>query len=330
MDDVGDILDHDEPAYVAKISRRLLGEIKEIVFTKGTNLDVVGVFEVGYVGLVVCPNEFLRYLGFDRNDILQKRYEPSSLTLVREVKIHTITKGFDTKAATMSTVLEDELLQIEEGTLVIDSLADLNQTLPTALPELGLTLNALLIPHNEDHDEALLQDGARLDLLLHRKANLETHGVRFRPNPSSVDKTDLLACSILGPSAQSADLGKAQCHELTALEIAAQPFASILVPALTATALMQSCLRTDSASDVGFAGETRSARVGWVGSDGNAAHAAKHVHHRPRRWRHRKRVLHRLFCSTGSSTGKDQPITGMLLELIEKREIRGRESRASY
>mmetsp|Transcript_5818 Transcript_5818/g.12669 ORF Transcript_5818/g.12669 Transcript_5818/m.12669 type:complete len:95 (-) Transcript_5818:410-694(-) len=90
----------------------------------------------------------------------------------------------------MCAMLQDELLEVEEGALVIDALTDLNERLPTALTELGLTFDALLIPNDEDHDEALLQDGAGLHLLLHREADLEAHGMGFGPYPTGIDEAD--------------------------------------------------------------------------------------------------------------------------------------------
>lgn len=114
VDNVGDVLHHDQTGYIAKISRRLGGEVEQIVLTKGADLDVVGVLEIGYVGLVIGANEFLGHLGFDGDDVLEERDEPRGLALVGEVEVHTISEGFDAQTATMGTVLEDELLQIEK------------------------------------------------------------------------------------------------------------------------------------------------------------------------------------------------------------------------
>jgi len=155
----------------------------------------------------------------------------------------------------VGTVLEDELLQIQKGTLVVDALPDLDQTLPTALAELSLAFDALLVPHDEHHDEALLQDGAGLDLLLDGEADLEAHGMRLGPHPAGVDDADLVAGSI--PTGQATDLGQAQRHELSALQLASQPLARVLVPSLAAAALMQGGLGADAAGDVGLAGEAR-------------------------------------------------------------------------
>lgn len=42
---------------------------------------------------------------------------------------------------------------------------------------------------------------------------------------------------------------------------------------------MEGGLGADATGYVGLAGEARGTRVGWVGSDGNAAHAAQDVNH---------------------------------------------------
>ena len=277
VNNVGNVLHHDQTGYIAKISRRLGGEVEQIVLTKGADLDVVGVLEIGYVGLVIGANELLGHLGFDGDDVLEERDESRGLALVGEVEVHTISEGFDAQTATVGTVLEDELLQVEEGTLVVDALPDLDQTLPAALTELGLTFDALLIPNDEHNDKTLLQDGTCLDLLLDRETDLEAHGMRLGPNPASVDESNLVTCGIA--AGQSTDLGQAQGHELTALQLASQPLASILMPSLAATALVEGGLGANAAGDVGLACEARGTRVGWVGSDGNAAHAAQDVNH---------------------------------------------------
>lgn len=160
---------------------------------------------------------------------------------------------------------------------MVDALPDLDQTLPAALTELGLTFDALLIPNDEHNNKTLLQDGTGLDLLLDGETDLEAHGMRLGPNPASVDESNLVTCGIA--AGQATDLGQAQGHELTALQLASQPLASILMPSLAATALVEGGLGADAAGYVGLAGEARGTRVGWVGSDGNAAHAAQDVHH---------------------------------------------------
>lgn len=133
------------------------------------------------------------YLCWD--DILQERYESRSLSLVWKIEIHTVPERFDTETSTMSSVLENKLFQVQECSFVRYTLSNLNQRPPRALSKFSLTFDALLIPDDEHDGEGLLQNRSLLYFLLDCQPNLESHTVRLRPNPSSINQSYFLSAA---------------------------------------------------------------------------------------------------------------------------------------
>lgn len=89
----------------------------------------------------------------------------------------------DVGALAVRAVLENELLQIEEGPFVVHPLSDLHDRRPCVVRESSGAVLALLISHDEGNRHGLLKDGPVADLLLHREFELETPTVRLRPDP---------------------------------------------------------------------------------------------------------------------------------------------------
>ena len=126
----------------------------------------------------------------DWNYVFKKGDKPCSLALVREVEIHPITKGFNTQTATMSSMFQNKLFQIKKSALMSHTLSDLHQTLPAPLSKFSLAFNTLLVPDNENNHKALLQDGASLYFLLNGQSDFQSHGMRLRPDPASIDQVN--------------------------------------------------------------------------------------------------------------------------------------------
>ena len=156
MNQVGDVLDHYQSSNVAHVSRHLGWKKEDIVFTKRANLNKASILEIRNVGLVVRADELLGCLYLHGADVLQKRNEPRGFGFVWKVEINAVSKGLDAQAATMSTVFENELLQVQKGSFVTDTLSDLNKRLPRTLSKLGLAFDALLVTNNENDSERLL------------------------------------------------------------------------------------------------------------------------------------------------------------------------------
>jgi len=225
------------------------------------------------------PISFFGCFHLDRNHILKKGNEPRSLPLIRKIKVHSIPKSLNIQTAPMRPMLQNQLLQIQKRPLMPHPLPHLHQTPPNPLPKLRLTIRTLLIPNNKHHHKTLLQNRPQLHLLLHRQPNLQPHRMRLRPYPPSINQPHLLP--ILPPLRliQPGDILQTQTHQFAGFEFAAHPFAGVEVPALAAAALVEGGFGGYSAGYVGFGGEAGGAGVGWVGGDGDSAHAAEDVYH---------------------------------------------------
>jgi hypothetical protein len=92
----------------------------------------------------------------DRDHVLQERYESCGLAFIGKVEIHAVAKGFNAKAAAVCSVLQNELLEIEKGSLVANTLPDLHERSPRPLTKLGLAFNALLASYDKYHNKSLL------------------------------------------------------------------------------------------------------------------------------------------------------------------------------
>jgi hypothetical protein len=111
----------------------------------------------------------------DRDHILQEGYETRSLAFIGKVEIHAVAKGFNAKATTVSSVFQNQLLQIEEGSLVANALPDLHKRPPGSLTKLGLAFKTLLVSNNKYHNERLLQNCARLYFFLDCELDFQSH-----------------------------------------------------------------------------------------------------------------------------------------------------------
>jgi hypothetical protein len=175
----------------------------------------------------------------------------------------------------MGSVLQNELFQVQEGPFMSNTLSNLNQRFPRALTEFCLTFDTLLIPHNEDNSERLLQNRSLLYFLLDCQSNFKSHGVGLRPDPSSINQSDLLSTSLGG--LQTTDVCKTERHEFSTFQLTSDPFTSLFMPSLTTSALMQRDFRADASSDIGRAGQTRCTSIGCIRSNGNSTDAAKNL-----------------------------------------------------
>lgn len=110
------------------------------------------------------------------------------VALVLEVKavwcLHNTDRFF------VRVVLENQLLQKQEGALVGHSLTHLHLTVPGVRGPSLLAIVALLVLHYELYAEGLLEQGTALNFLLYGKFDFDSARVRLGPNKFGVDKFD--------------------------------------------------------------------------------------------------------------------------------------------
>ena len=90
-----------------------------------------------------------------------------TVRLTLEVEVDTISAFFDACGLLGSIVLQDHLLQVQEGPLMMHALSDLNAGHPSMWCPLGLTLVTLEISDGKLDDECLLEHSVVLHFFLH-------------------------------------------------------------------------------------------------------------------------------------------------------------------
>jgi hypothetical protein len=148
------------------------------------------------------------------SDGLEEVDELGGVAAVAKVEVEPVGHLLDADGVGVRVVLEDELLEVEEGALVIDLLARLHDGLPRVIGEAGRASRALHHLHDELDDEHLLEDGRREDLLLHGDLHLEPSRVSLGPHEAGVDQLDLV---------HALDALQTERQQLARLELAVHP-----------------------------------------------------------------------------------------------------------
>lgn len=195
----------------------------------------------------------------------------------------------------MRTVLEDELLEEEEGLLVLDLLADLDGRLPRVRRVAALARVALLVLQDELDGEHLLELDAVEDLLL--DGQLDAQAPRVRLSPARVKASGALRTAQSAARSQTREpsapykprideldarepryLLQAHGEELARLELGSDPARAEVAPA--AAALVQQDRLGDAVRDVDLGPQAVDAFVRGVGVHRDAANATQDFRHR--------------------------------------------------
>jgi hypothetical protein len=142
------------------------------------------------VRAVISRHELPRVFDFGGHVSFQKVHKLDRLLPLREVEIHPVPKGHDVDAIRVCVVFEKELFEVEKGALVGHPLTHLHHRVPRAGGEVLLAVFALLIADGEFHQGGLLQHGAVHDFFLNGQFDVQTHGMRFGPDPNRIDQFD--------------------------------------------------------------------------------------------------------------------------------------------
>lgn len=148
------------------------------------------------------------------SDGLEEVDELGGVAAVAEVEVEAVGHLLDADGVGVGAVLEDELLEVQEGALVVHLLARLHDGLPRVIGEAGRAGRALHHLHDELDDEHLLEDGRREDLLLHGDLDLKPSRVGLGPHEAGVDELDLV---------HALDALQAEGEELARLQLAVHP-----------------------------------------------------------------------------------------------------------
>ena len=95
------------------------------------------------------------------------------MVAVEKVKVDSVGDLLHRDRLHVRLVLEDELLQEEKGTLVVDLLANLDDGAPRVVRSNHVAIHALEVVDDELNDKHLLQDDAGEYLLLYGELDLQ-------------------------------------------------------------------------------------------------------------------------------------------------------------
>ena len=215
-------------------------------------------------------DELLRRLHLDGDNRVEEINKLLSLVLLGEEKVDTVLGLLDVEGIPMGAVLHDQLLEEQKGSLVEDLLADLDGGSPdVGRVRLG-ALGALLVGHDVDHLEALLEEHAILDGVLDGELDLDTARVWLCPDEARVDDADLV---------QAAQLLEAQGQQLAGLGGGHDPAGGGHEPSVAVSAEVEGGLALDALGNVD--GELDAVVAEGAGGsrsiDGGAAVAAENT-----------------------------------------------------
>mmetsp|Transcript_1013 Transcript_1013/g.2515 ORF Transcript_1013/g.2515 Transcript_1013/m.2515 type:complete len:539 (+) Transcript_1013:278-1894(+) len=253
-------------AHVAVLLAHLGREAHQVILADGRDLNGEGVLVVVVVLVLVVAHQLLVVPVPNGDDRLQKVDKLGPVRAVGHVEVDALVDVLDLEALFVRAVPDNELLEVEEGTLVRHMLPDLN----AGRPRVGVGVGAVAVQaHERLHDvlhlERLLQDGAVQDLLLHRQLGLQPSRVRLRPDERRVNELDLL---------QPLGALYAKGEQLLGLQVRAHPVLGRLQVAVALLAPQHADLLLDALRDVHLGLDAVDAHVGGVGLRLHAAQAA--------------------------------------------------------
>ena len=218
-------------------------------------------------GLEVGADELLGGAVADGNARREEVDELCAVGLVAVEEVEALGHGGHGGGLSVGAVLEDELLEKEEGLLVGNVLAHLGDGVPRVFREGTLAVGALLVGDAELHDHALLEAHAEVRVLLQRELDLDALRVRLRPHEPSVDEGRAVR------AAEAGNLLEEDGKQLRGLELGVLERGP--VPAVALAALLHRQGARDALGDVHLGAQARHAHVGRVGRDVHAAKTAQ-------------------------------------------------------
>jgi hypothetical protein len=209
-----DTVAESEREHVSNLLGELDGECDQVVLANRHNLARESEL-VSLLGSVnVHRNQLLRFLALHGHDTAKEIDKLLCVISRREEEINTVVNFLDVDCVTMSAVLENQLLEVEESTLVGDLLANLDDGAPCVVCETLLTISALLVGLDELDFKGLLEDGALKSFLLNGDLQLDTARMGFGPDERGVDDADFV---------QTTQLAKTEGEEFTGFGLGDEP-----------------------------------------------------------------------------------------------------------
>eukprot|EP00053_Salpingoeca_punica_P010048 m.90448 g.90448 ORF g.90448 m.90448 type:complete len:608 (+) comp15261_c3_seq2:402-2225(+) len=266
VDGGADVVDNGDGVDAAVVAGDRSWQTHNVIAADGHNLHGVGVLEVEDVCVDVVGDELLRCLRTDRHDSREELLKALGVTVGGEEEVDAVWQGLDAHSERVLVVLDDHLLQVEEGALMLDLLAHLHDCVPCVLGLGAVARGAHLVLHDVLDDKHLLQNGVGKDLLLHGELGLDALGVRLCPHKAGVDEADLV---------QALEAFEAERQQLARLERSLDPSRGRAEIALAVAAEKEIARLRDAFCDVDARADANGAHGRRVGRDLGAALAAE-------------------------------------------------------
>lgn len=276
-DGIGDLDAEDDRSKASKIAGHLRAKGDEVLPADGADLDGEGVLVVVDVALGVVGDELLGGLGLDGGDGGEEVDEAGGVRAGAEEEVEAAGGGGDAEGEGGLAVLEEELLEVEEGAAVRDVLAELDDGDPLVGVGLGAGAGiAEAVVDGELDGVGLLEDDGVEDLAAEAELEAEALGVGLGEDELGGGEGDAEA----GEGAVEA--AEEDLHELGGLRAGAEPGARRLEVGGAVGAVDDGGVARDALGDVDAGADAARAHVGRVGLHRHAADAAQHRAHRLR------------------------------------------------
>jgi len=190
VDTVTDFVHENHWANTSIFLRDCLWEDDEVISTDWGKFDNEAIFvEVGSI-LFVVTDQLLGVFFLAQNVVFNEIGEPLGVGSMIEVEVETLSIKFvlDIGDFCCGVVLQNELFQEQECSLVTNLLSDLHLTLPQMGSISSLACIALQVCNHEFNDECLLKKCSSNNFLLNGSLDLESSGMSFSPNEVCVYK----------------------------------------------------------------------------------------------------------------------------------------------
>jgi hypothetical protein len=175
---VGDLDAEDERTKSTEVTRRLGAEGNQVLTAYGADLDREGVLVVVDETLGVMRDELLGRVGLDGRDGAEEVDEAGCVRAGAEEEVEAAWRRGDADGERGLAVLDEELLEVEEGAAVGDVLAELDDGDPLVGVGLGAGAGvAEAVVDDELDGVRLLEDDAVEDLAAEAELEAEALGV---------------------------------------------------------------------------------------------------------------------------------------------------------
>mmetsp|Transcript_17295 Transcript_17295/g.16499 ORF Transcript_17295/g.16499 Transcript_17295/m.16499 type:complete len:219 (-) Transcript_17295:382-1038(-) len=181
-----DLVDHHQRTYPSELLRKLFRQHDQVIFADRSKLHSQSVLVVDSIVLEVLGDELLTLLGPAHHLVLNEVCQPVGMGLVLELEVQPVMSLLDPDRLLSRIVLQDQLLQEQECSLVIHSLSNLDLGHPGVRGVVLLTFITLNIVQLKLDDESLLQESVIGDLFLDSQLYFDPVGVGLCPHERSV------------------------------------------------------------------------------------------------------------------------------------------------